>query len=88
VPPYGIVKIMEKNMSVIEAERIIQRSAAGNVKEEAKIMIDRLPNNITWDELQYRLYVCQVVDESDKELEAGLGVSHEEAKRLLKRWLK
>ena len=46
-----------------------------------------LPDDVSWDELQYQLYVREVVEESDKEFEAGLGIPHEAAKQRLKKWL-
>ena len=58
-----------------------------SVKEIAINVMESLPDDVSWDELQYRLYVREVVEESDEEFEAGLGVSHEEAKRRLKKWL-
>ena len=58
-----------------------------NVKEIAIDIVKSLPDDVSWDELQYRLYVREVVEESDKEFAAGLGVSHEEAKRRLKKRL-
>ena len=56
-----------------------------SVKEIAINVMESLPNDVSWDELQYRLYVREVVEESDKEFDAGLGVSYEEAKRQLKK---
>ncbi len=32
-----------------------------NIKEEAKRLIDELPDNSTWDDLMYLIYVRQVV---------------------------
>ncbi len=40
-----------------------------NIKEEARKLIDKLPDNSTWDDLMYEIYVRQVV-------EAGLADSH------------
>jgi len=58
-----------------------------SVKEIAMNVMESLPDDVSWDELQYQLYVREVVEESDEEFKAGLGVSHEEAKRQLKKWL-
>ena len=58
-----------------------------SVKEIAMNVMASLPDDVSWDELQYRLYVREVVEESDKEFEAGLGILHEEAKQRLKKWL-
>jgi len=60
---------------------------SARVKEIAMNVIESLPDDVSWDEMQYQLYVREVVEESDEEFEAGLGVSHEEAKRQLKKWL-
>ncbi len=32
-----------------------------NIKEEARKLIDRLPENSTWDDLMYQIYVRQTV---------------------------
>ncbi|MEM9541915.1 MAG: hypothetical protein AAGA60_20760 [Cyanobacteria bacterium P01_E01_bin.42] len=41
-----------------------------NLKEEAHRLIDRLPDNSTWEDLMYEIYVRQVV-------ESGLADSRE-----------
>ena len=58
-----------------------------SVKEIAMNVMESLPDDVSWDELQCQHYVREVVEESDKEFQAGLGVSHEDAKRQLKKWL-
>jgi hypothetical protein len=45
-----------------------------NVKQEARRLIDNLPENATWDDLMYEIYVRQAI-------EAGLADS--EARRTL-----
>ena len=40
-----------------------------NIKEEARRLLERLPDNITWDELMHEIYVRQTI-------EAGLSDSH------------
>ena len=34
----------------------------GNVKEIARSIIDRLPDNCTWDDLMYEIYVRQAIE--------------------------
>ena len=58
-----------------------------SVKEIAMNVMESLPDDVSWDELQYHLYVREVVEESDEEFKAELGVSHEKVKRQLKKWL-
>ncbi|MBW1700317.1 MAG: hypothetical protein JRI80_18935 [Deltaproteobacteria bacterium] len=41
----------------------------GNIKEEAQTLLKDLPENCTWDDLMYKIYVRQVI-------EAGLDDSY------------
>lgn len=41
----------------------------GNIKEEAQTLLRDLPENATWDDLMYKIYVRQAI-------EAGLNDSH------------
>ena len=36
--------------------------SAKNIKEEAKQLLDKMPDNLTWDELMYRIYVRQCIE--------------------------
>jgi predicted transcriptional regulator len=53
------------------------------VKEEAKKMIERLPDNVTWDDIMYELYVKKKIAVGLKAAEEGLVVSHDDAKKRL-----
>ncbi|MEK6699151.1 MAG: hypothetical protein AABZ10_08940 [Nitrospirota bacterium] len=53
------------------------------VKEEAKKLIDKLPDNVTWDDIMYELYVKKKIAEGLKAAEEGRVVSHEDAKKRL-----
>lgn len=52
-------------------------------------LVDSLPNQRAEaiEELQYRLYVLQKIENGLRDIEAGRVVSHEEAKRRLSKWL-
>ena len=43
-------------------------------------MISRLPEAVTWEDIMYRLYVKQKIDEGLKAAEAGRIISHDEVK--------
>ncbi|MFV9677025.1 MAG: hypothetical protein ACNYVW_05165 [Methanosarcinales archaeon] len=58
-----------------------------SVKEEVIKMIEALPDGITVSDIMAERYFRQKVDESLKELDEGKGISHEEAKKQLNRWL-
>lgn len=53
------------------------------IKDEAKKMIDRLPDNATWDDIMYELYVKKKIAAGLKAAEEGKVVSHEDAKKRL-----
>jgi predicted transcriptional regulator len=53
------------------------------VKEEAKKLIDKLPDNATWDDIMYELYVKKKITAGLKAAEEGRAVSHEEVKKRL-----
>lgn len=52
-------------------------------KQAAKQIIDQLPDQASWDDIMYELYVKQKIEQGLKAVEEGRVVSHEEAKRRL-----
>lgn len=42
-----------------------------NIKEEAKRLIERLPENVTWDDLMHEIYVRQSIEAGLADSEAG-----------------
>ncbi len=53
------------------------------VKETAKQVIDRLPEQATWDDILYELYVKQKIEAGLAAAAEGKTVAHEDAKRRL-----
>ena len=54
-----------------------------SVKEAARQIIDSLPDQATWDDLMYELYVKQKIEEGLKASDEGRTVPQEEAKQRL-----
>ncbi len=54
-------------------------------KEEAMQLISGLPEEVTWEDIMYRLYVKRKIEEGIKAAEQGRVVSHEEVKQLFAR---
>ena len=54
-----------------------------NAKDAARQIIDRLPEQATWDDIMYELYVRQKIEEGLADIEAGRTIPHEEVKRRL-----
>ena len=42
-----------------------------NIKEEARRLIDKLPEDITWDDLMHEIYVRQAIEAGLADSEAG-----------------
>jgi hypothetical protein len=53
------------------------------IKEEAKKLIDRLPDQATWDDILYEFYVKKKLAVAMKAAEEGSVVSHKDAKKRL-----
>ena len=56
-------------------------------KEAVLEMIQRMPEDVSVPDIIAELYLRQKVDEGLRQLDAGEGVPHEEAKRRLSQWL-
>ena len=52
-----------------------------NVKQSAREAIDSLPENTTWDDVIYRMYVRQKIEEGLADVEAGRVVDTEKLRR-------
>ena len=44
---------------------------AGNIKEKAENLLKNLPEDATWDDLMYRIYVRQAIEDGLEDSEAG-----------------
>ena len=53
----------------------------GMVKDEAKEIIDNLPEQATWDDIMYQFYVKTKIAASIKAAEEGNVISHEDVKK-------
>lgn len=51
-------------------------------KEEAMQLISRLPEEVTWEDIMYRLYVKRKIEEGIKAADDGRTISHDEVKEL------
>ena len=52
-------------------------------KEAARHLIDRLPDQATWEDIMYELYVKQKSEAGLKAVKEGRTIPHEEMKRRL-----
>jgi hypothetical protein len=52
-----------------------------SVKDEARQLIDKLPDEATWDDLMYEIYVKQKVTGGQQAAADGRVVAHREARK-------
>jgi predicted transcriptional regulator len=57
------------------------------IKDEAIQLIRSLPENATLDDIMAQLYFKLQVDAGLGELDEGKGITHEEVKKRMARWL-
>jgi hypothetical protein len=56
----------------------MQNAAA--VKQEAKRLVDELPDDATWDDLMYTIYVRQSIEAGIRDADAGRVLSVDEVR--------
>ncbi len=58
-----------------------------SVKDEVRKMLDNLPDTVTYEDLQYHLFVREKIERGLQELADGKGVPEEEMDKFFKEWL-
>ncbi len=58
----------------------------GIIRKEAKKLVDGLPDEASWDDLMYEIYIRKKIDEGLTAADEGRLISHDEVKqRFLKK---
>jgi predicted transcriptional regulator len=57
--------------------------AQSTIKEEARLLVERLPEDASWEDLQYEIFFRQAVEAGLKDSREGRTVPLEEARRRL-----
>ncbi len=57
------------------------------VKQEAQEMIKNLPDNCTYEDIQYHLYVVEKIKNGVRRAEKNEVLSHKDAKIRMAKWL-
>ena len=56
-------------------------------KEEVRRLLDQLPENVSLEDIQYQLYVCQKIQQGLEDVREGKVVSHQKVEERMSRWL-
>lgn len=55
-------------------------------KDEARKMLDTLPDDSSWEDIQYSIYVRERIERGLREAEEGKTLKQEEIERRMERW--
>ena len=58
-------------------------TAATSVKNEVKLLADKLPEDATWEDVAYAIYVRESIDQGLRDLDEGRVSSTEEVRQRL-----
>ena len=56
-------------------------------KDEVRKLLDHLPDDASFEDIQYQVYVLDEIRRGSEEIERGEGLDHEDVQRRLARWL-
>ncbi len=59
-----------------------------SVKEEVIKLIRKMPEDCTYEDIQYELYLRAKIEAGIKDVEEGKVISHEDLKKEISRWQK
>ena len=60
----------------------------GTPKESVRELLDELPEETSYEDIQYHIYVRQKIDRGLQDLKAGRVLSQKEVERRMSKWLK
>jgi predicted transcriptional regulator len=63
----------------------VDQDLMSTTKEEAMRLISKLPEEVTWEDIMYRLYVKRKIEEGIKAADEGRTISHDQVKELFAR---
>jgi predicted transcriptional regulator len=56
-------------------------------KEEVRKMLDQLPDDASFEDIQYHIYVLEKIERGLKDIEEGRLLSQEEVEQRMSKWL-
>ena len=59
-----------------------------NVKEKIKVLLDKIPDDITLEDLQYHIFLLQRLEKGEQQIKEGAFYTSDEMKGLLEEWSK
>jgi predicted DNA-binding protein len=58
-----------------------------NAKEEVKKILDQLPDDVSYEDIQYHIYVREKIERGLNDIQDGHILSQEEVEKRMSKWL-
>jgi len=59
-----------------------------SAKQEVRKILDQIPDDASFEDIQYHIYVCQKIERGLKDVHEGRVLTQEEVERRMSKWLK
>jgi cell division protein FtsX len=59
----------------------------GTAKQEVRLLLDQIPDDATFEDIQYHIYVREKIQRGLKDVVEGRIISKEEMERRMQKWL-
>jgi len=63
----------------VTPRQLVLMPESRNIKSDARRIVDELPDNATWEDLMYEIYVRESIEAGLPDVDAGRLVPHEDA---------
>ena len=61
-------------------------AGVGSAKEEVRRILEVIPDNASFEDIQYHIYVREKIDRGLKDVKEGRVLSQEEVERRMRQW--
>ena len=83
-----MAKVKEQQGAYRARQDMSESETISNAKTSALHALEKLPGDVTYDDIMYELYVLQKIERGQEDVRQRKTVSHKDAKKRLRRWLK
>lgn len=66
--------------------KVIEEPAMSSIRDEARKLVEQLPERASWDDLMVQIYVRQKIDAGRKAIAEGRFVTQEELEKQIATW--
>jgi predicted transcriptional regulator len=83
-----MAKVKEQSVAYKTSKPAPASKKLASAKKSTMTLLKRLPNDVTYEDIMYELYVLEKIERGLRELDEGRGIPHEEVKKSLSKWLR